>query len=174
MKPLGNVQVFCPDACTYRYVVVSTNGIIFALAVDMGTIAVRLDARMKAPRRGDGRPSVSRVWRGLGLRTAAGEQWRLAGGRSAVLGLESLCLRPRNKPRRIDRTEFDQLRRLALTRRPARLSAMKLFLAIFVYLLIGAVLSWGILLAMGGKPWLLVGSLIAYIVAFGKIGCTSH
>ncbi len=51
---------------------------------------------------------------------------------------------------------------------------MKLFLAIFVYLLIGAVLSWGILLAMGGKPWLLIGSLIAYIVAFGKIGCTSH
>ena len=51
---------------------------------------------------------------------------------------------------------------------------MKLYLAIFVYLLIGAVLSWGILLAMGGKPWLLVGSLIAYIVAFGKIGCTTH
>jgi hypothetical protein len=51
---------------------------------------------------------------------------------------------------------------------------MKLFLAIFVYLLIGAVLSWGILLALGGKPWLLVGGLIAYIVAFGKIGCTSH
>lgn len=51
---------------------------------------------------------------------------------------------------------------------------MKLFLAIFVYLLMGAVLSWGILLAMHGKPWLLIGSLIAYIVAFGKIGCTSH
>ena len=51
---------------------------------------------------------------------------------------------------------------------------MKLFLAIFVYLLIGVVLSWGILLAMAGKPWLLIGSLIAYIIAFGKIGCTSH
>jgi hypothetical protein len=51
---------------------------------------------------------------------------------------------------------------------------MKLFLAIFVYLLIGAVLSWGILLALAGKPWLLVAGLIAYIVAFGKIGCTSH
>ncbi len=51
---------------------------------------------------------------------------------------------------------------------------MKLFLAIFVYLLIGAVLSWGILLAMGGKPGLLIGSLIAYVVAFGRIGCTAH
>ncbi len=51
---------------------------------------------------------------------------------------------------------------------------MKLFLAVCVYLLIGAVLSWGILLALGGKPWLLIGSLIAYIVAFGKIGCTAH
>ena len=61
-----------------------------------------------------------------------------------------------------------------LARRRARLPAMKLFLAIFVYLLIGALLSWGILLAMGGKPWLLVGSLIAYIVAFGRIGCTAH
>lgn len=67
--------------------------------------------------------------------------------------------------------EFPQL---ALTGQPARLSAMKFFLAVLVYLLIGAVLSWGILLAMGGKPWLLIGSLIAYIVAFGKIGCTSH
>jgi len=51
---------------------------------------------------------------------------------------------------------------------------MKLFLAISVYLLIGAVLSWGILLAVAGKPWLLVGGLIAYVVAFGKIGCTAH
>ncbi len=63
---------------------------------------------------------------------------------------------------------------LALGLRTARLPGMKLILAIFVYLLIGAVLSWGILLAMHGKPWLLIGSLIAYVVAFGKIGCTSH
>jgi hypothetical protein len=51
---------------------------------------------------------------------------------------------------------------------------MKLMLAIFVYVLMGAVLSWGILLALTGKPWLLLGGLIAYLVAFGKIGCTSH
>jgi hypothetical protein len=67
--------------------------------------------------------------------------------------------------------EFPQL---ALAGRHAKLPVMKLFLAVLVYLLIGAVLSWGILLALGGKPWLLIGSLIAYIVAFGKIGCTSH
>lgn len=47
VKPLGDVQVFCPDAHAYRYVVVSTNGIIFGLAVGMNTIAFRLDARMK-------------------------------------------------------------------------------------------------------------------------------
>lgn len=69
---------------------------------------------------------------------------------------------------------FRQFPQLALAGRGARLAAMKLTLAIFVYLLIGAVLSWGILLALGGKPWLLLGSLIAYIVGFGKIGCASH
>ena len=47
VKPLGDVQVFCPDAHKYRYVVVSTNGIIFGLAVGMNTIAFRLDPRMK-------------------------------------------------------------------------------------------------------------------------------
>lgn len=51
---------------------------------------------------------------------------------------------------------------------------MKFFLAILVYLLIGAVLSWGILLALAGKPWLLVGGLIAYLAALGKIGCAAH
>ena len=47
VKPLGDVQVFCPDALAYRYVVVSTNGIIFGFAVGMHTIAFRLDRRMK-------------------------------------------------------------------------------------------------------------------------------
>ena len=51
---------------------------------------------------------------------------------------------------------------------------MKFFLAIVVYLLIAAVLSWGILLMMHGKPWLLIASVIAYVVAFGKLGCMSH
>ena len=51
---------------------------------------------------------------------------------------------------------------------------MKLFLSILAYVLIGAVLSWGMLLAMSGKPWLLVGGVVAYLVAFGKVGCASH
>ena len=49
---------------------------------------------------------------------------------------------------------------------------MKFFGAILAYLLIGAVLGWGILVAAhGGSLWLLVAALVAYVVAFGKIGC---
>ena len=51
---------------------------------------------------------------------------------------------------------------------------MKFALAILVYLLIGFVLSWGILLTVHGKPWFLVVALVVYIVAFGKLGCQSH
>ncbi len=47
VKPLGDVQSYCPDPSPYRYLVVSTHGIIFGLAVGMNTIAFRLDARMK-------------------------------------------------------------------------------------------------------------------------------
>ena len=36
------------------------------------------------------------------------------------------------------------------------------------------VLSWGILLLLAGKPWLFIIALLAYIVAFGKIGCQTH
>jgi thiamine transporter ThiT len=36
------------------------------------------------------------------------------------------------------------------------------------------VLGWGILLLIAGKPWLLIVSLLAYLVAFAKIGCLSH
>ena len=51
---------------------------------------------------------------------------------------------------------------------------MKFFLAILAYVLIGAVLSWGMLLAVNGKPWLLIGGGIAYLTALSKIGCASH
>ena len=44
----GDVQTFCPDPIHYRYVVVSTKGIIFGLAVGMKMIAYRLDTRMKS------------------------------------------------------------------------------------------------------------------------------
>jgi hypothetical protein len=48
LKPLGDVQIFCPDWQQYRYVVASTNGIIIALAAGMNTTGFRLDERMKA------------------------------------------------------------------------------------------------------------------------------
>lgn len=47
VKRLGDVQIFCPDAPAYRYVMVSTQGIVFGFCVGMNTIAFRLDARMK-------------------------------------------------------------------------------------------------------------------------------
>jgi hypothetical protein len=47
VKPLGDVQTFCPDPSQYRYIVVSTQQIIFGFAVGMNEIVFRLDARMK-------------------------------------------------------------------------------------------------------------------------------
>jgi hypothetical protein len=51
---------------------------------------------------------------------------------------------------------------------------MKLFLATLIYLLIGLVLGGGILLLVAGKPWLLIIGFIAFVVAFGRLGCQSH
>jgi len=51
---------------------------------------------------------------------------------------------------------------------------MKFALAILVYLLMAAILGGGILLLVAGKPWLLVIALLAFVVAFGKLGCKSH
>ncbi len=48
LKPLGDVQIFCPDWQQYRYVVASTKGIIIALVAGMDTTGFRLDERMKA------------------------------------------------------------------------------------------------------------------------------
>jgi hypothetical protein len=48
VAPLGDVQAFCPDAGSYRYVLVSTRGVVFGLAVGMATIAFRLDPKMRA------------------------------------------------------------------------------------------------------------------------------
>jgi hypothetical protein len=46
IKPLGDVQVFSPDS--YRFLTVSTKGILFGFAIGMNTIAFRLDDRMMA------------------------------------------------------------------------------------------------------------------------------
>ena len=44
-------------------------------------------------------------------------------------------------------------------------------MAMLAYLMISAVLGWGILLAVKGEPWLLVVACLAYAVAFAKLGC---
>jgi hypothetical protein len=48
VKPLGDVQLFCPDWQAYRYVVASTEGTIFGVALGMDTVAFRLDPRMRS------------------------------------------------------------------------------------------------------------------------------
>jgi hypothetical protein len=52
---------------------------------------------------------------------------------------------------------------------------MKFFYACFAWLLIAAVLAVGLFLfAVKGSPWMLVISVIGFIVAVGKIGCATH
>ena len=51
---------------------------------------------------------------------------------------------------------------------------MKLTMAILAYGMIALILCGGILMVMAGKPWLLVAALLAYVIAFSKIGCLSH
>ena len=48
LKPLGDVQVFCPDWREYRYVAASSKGTIIAFALGMNLVGFRLDGRMKA------------------------------------------------------------------------------------------------------------------------------
>lgn len=51
---------------------------------------------------------------------------------------------------------------------------MKFAMSIVVFLLLGVVLSWGTLLMLKGNYWVLVGSVVAYLLAFARIGCTEH
>jgi hypothetical protein len=48
---------------------------------------------------------------------------------------------------------------------------MKLFSVMFVVVLIGFILGWGILLATKGSFWLLGAGLLTYLVLFAKTGC---
>jgi len=48
---------------------------------------------------------------------------------------------------------------------------MKFLLAIIAYLVIGLILSWGVLLMVKGQPWLLIVGFLTYVVAFAKLGC---
>jgi len=51
---------------------------------------------------------------------------------------------------------------------------MKFLLAMLVWLIMGVVIGAGILMAIKGSIWLLVLSLLAFIVLVAKIGCLSH
>ncbi len=48
VRPLGDVQVFCPDPAQCRYLVTSTTNVIFGVAVGMNQVGFRLDAALKA------------------------------------------------------------------------------------------------------------------------------
>jgi hypothetical protein len=44
---LGDVEMFCPDASSYRFVLASASGVVFGFAVGQSTVAFRLDERMR-------------------------------------------------------------------------------------------------------------------------------
>jgi len=52
---------------------------------------------------------------------------------------------------------------------------MNFALAILVYLLMGGVIGAGILLLVAGKPLFFIVTLVAFVIAFAKLGClTQH
>ena len=51
---------------------------------------------------------------------------------------------------------------------------MKLILALVVWCIIGMIIGLGVVMAVNGHLWLLAASLLAFIVAFARIGCKSH
>jgi hypothetical protein len=51
---------------------------------------------------------------------------------------------------------------------------MKFFLAILVWVIMGAIIGTGMVLAVKGSPWLLILSVVGFCVAVGKIGCSQH
>jgi hypothetical protein len=51
---------------------------------------------------------------------------------------------------------------------------MNFALAILVYLVMAVVIGGGVLLLVAGKPWLFIIGILAFVVAFGKLGCKSH
>jgi hypothetical protein len=51
---------------------------------------------------------------------------------------------------------------------------MRFAFALLVYLLMGLLLVWGILLAVKGSFWLLIAAALAYLVALARIGCITH
>jgi hypothetical protein len=48
---------------------------------------------------------------------------------------------------------------------------MSLFLAALVYLVMGLILGWGILLAVNGSWWFLIAGILAYMIVISRISC---
>ena len=69
-----------------------------------------------------------------------------------------------------------EVRQQDLIRRIPRVTwkPMKFTLAFVVYLIIGTVIGLGILQALHGVYWLLIASVLAYIIGFAWIGCLHH
>jgi hypothetical protein len=53
-------------------------------------------------------------------------------------------------------------------------SAMKLALAVLVFVLFGAAIGGGILLMIAGKPLLFILAMLAFLGTFAKYGCASQ
>jgi len=51
---------------------------------------------------------------------------------------------------------------------------MKFLSALLVWLVMGAIITIGIVMATTGKPWLLVVGLLGFVFLVGKIGCATH
>ena len=64
--------------------------------------------------------------------------------------------------------------RLALRLIPPMLGVMRLLAALGVFLATAVLIAAGIVLAVNGKPWLLIASTLAFLVGFARIGCTQH
>jgi hypothetical protein len=51
---------------------------------------------------------------------------------------------------------------------------MKLLMAFLVWIAFAVFLSVGVVKAVHGQPWLLVGGCVAFTLLVAKIGCLSH
>lgn len=51
---------------------------------------------------------------------------------------------------------------------------MSFFIGFFAWLLLGAILVAGVVMAAKGALWLLIVGLLAFILAFAKWGCATH
>ena len=51
---------------------------------------------------------------------------------------------------------------------------MKFLWALLIWLIMGAIITTGIVIATTGSPWLMVIALLGFIFLVGKIGCAVH